>query len=281
MAEVLKNNIKDIEKSDILSRLNLKALYEYTNVDNPKEKADKVQFASYGSFLINKRVFDILERIMQCYNATETTNRKGELTDLGTTHGFVGNDKIGSTGRPRPGNWIVSKGYFYSVSNGGGVNISKGTFNKYRDQLSNMGLDISDDTFITELTHNKVLDEAEERLLQKVVYTFAPESYKKDGTLRKGAKKVQADVYFDIKDCIKLILLPINYKNCWDTNGENTTYYCYNKKGYRLAKELSDSERLAVDIPKLKAAIIAKGLEDKVFWIDQNTTNAAVHNAIK
>jgi ribA/ribD-fused uncharacterized protein len=274
-------NWATLELDKEVSRLNLKALYEYTNQDDPKEKAYKVQFDSYGSFLITKRIFDLLERIMQCYNATETINRKGERVNLGATHGFVANDRVGKTGRPKPGKWIISKGYFYSVPNGGGVNISKGTLNKYRDQLSDSELDISDNAFISELIHNKVLDETEERLIQKVVYTFAPEAYKKDGTLRKGAKKRQADVYFNIKDCIKLILLPVAYKNCWDTNGENTTYYHYNNKGYRSVRELSDGARLAVDIPRLKSVITEKGLEDKVFWIDQNTTNAAVHNAIK
>lgn len=295
-------NWASLELNKEVSRLNLKALYEYTNENNPEEKAYKVQFASYGSFFINKRVFDILERIMQCYNATETTNRKGKLTNLGATHGFVGNHNIGSKGRnslmPSPGKWIVSKGYFYNVPNGGGVNISKGTFNKYRDQLDQQGihlfdtskegskpsdkaeLNISDDAFISELIHNKVLDEAEERILQKITYAFAPNAYKKDGSLRKGAKKIQADVYFDIKDCIKLILLPITYKNCWDTDGKDSTYYYYNTQGYRSTKMLPDN-RLAIDIPKLKATIVAKGLENKVFWIDKSTTNADVYKAIK
>jgi ribA/ribD-fused uncharacterized protein len=270
-------NWATLELDKEVSRLYLKALYEYTNVDN-QEKAYKVQFASYGSFLIQKHVFELLERIMQCYNATETVNRKGEHTTLGATHGFVDGDKVGNTGRPKPGNWVVSKGYFYSVPNGGGVNVSKGTLNTYRDQL---GIDINDNAVISDLIHNKVLDEAEERLLQKVTYTFAPSSYKKDGTLRKGAKKVQTDIYFDIKDCVELILLPIAYKNCWDTDGEQPTYYYTASNGYKQLKTLQDSERLAIDIPKLKAIVATKGLTDKVFWIDANTTNAAIHRALK
>jgi hypothetical protein len=275
-------NWATLELNKDISRLNLKALYEYTNEDDPNEKTYKVQFASYGSFLITSRVFDILERIMQCYNATETINRRGETTTLGATHGFVGNDRIGSKGRPRPGNWRITKGYFYNVPNGGGVNISKGTFNKYRSQLDPSGeLNINDDTFISELVRNKVLDEAEERLLQKVVYTFAPTSYKKDGTLKKNAKPIQADTYFDISGCVKLILLPIAYKNCWDTDGAGCKY-CDDKARSTLdISKLQKKDLDHLDLLKLKATAKSKGLADKIFWVDANTTNAAVRRALR
>lgn len=296
-------NWATLELNKESSRLSLKALYEYTNVENPDDKAYKVQFACYGSFLINKKLFDILERIMLCYNATETTTRKGVATTLGATHGFVATDKVGNTGRPKPGKWIVTKGYFYSVQSGGGVNISKGTFNKYRDQLDQAGihlfddsiegtgprgdaeLNISDNAFISELIHNQVLDETEERILQKAAFEWAPNAFKKDGSLRKNAKKVQTATYFDIKDCIELILLPIKFKRCWDTDGADATYDYLGSNGYTVKKDLmgkpEDTKQLAIDIVELKAEIENKGLESLVFWVEQKTTNADVHRALK
>jgi hypothetical protein len=184
-------------------------------MDNPEKKVYKVLFTNYGSFFINERVFNILEKLMQYFNATETTNRKHELTNLGTTHGFVDQHKIGTKGSnklmPYPAAWKVTKGYFYSVPNGGGVNISKGTFNQYRNQLAQDGIDLDDDAFISELVHNKVLDETEERLLQKATFVYNDNAYTKNG-IRRNAKQVQADTFFSIKDCIKLVLLPDSYR---------------------------------------------------------------------
>jgi hypothetical protein len=265
------------------SRLALKELKEYTNLDNPQQKVYKVQFACYGSFFVNKEVFEILEKIMQYYNATETTNRRGEITTLGATHGFVGDHDIGARGQnklmPSVGKWRVTKGYFYSVMNGGGVNISKGTFNKYRDQLAQDGICLDDDAFISQLTQNKVLDEAEERILQKATFVYGENAYTKDGILKKRAKKVQADTYFDIKDCVCLILLPITYKNCWDTNGEDTTFDYVTTQGYVRKTPLKD-EQLVTDILNLKQTLINKGFENKIFWVTPKSTNAEVNRAI-
>ena len=265
------------------SRLALKELKEYTNLDNPTQKAYKVQFACYGSFFVSAQVFEILEKIMQYYNATETTNRRGEVTTLGATHGFVDNHAIGTQGRnksmPNAGNWRVTKGYFYSVQNGGGVNISKGTFNKYRDQLAQDGICLDDDAFISQLTHNKVLDEAEERILQKATFIYGDNAYTKDGILRKRAKKIQADTYFDIKDCVRLVLLPITYKNCWETNGEDATYDYITSSGYIQKKPLND-DSLVTDILNLKQTVQAKGFGDKIFWVTPKSTNAEIQRLL-
>lgn len=272
-----------LELNKEASRLSLKELKEYTNLDNPQQKAYKVQFACYGSFFVNAEVFRILEKIMQYYNATEVTNRKGELTTLGATHGFVADHDIGTKGAnkfmPSAGQWRVTKGYFYSVQNGGGVNISKGTFNRYRDQLAQDGICLDDDEFISQLTHNKVLDEAEERILQKATFIYGANAYTKDGILRKNAKKIQADTYFDIKDCIKLVLLPITYKNCWDTDGEDPTFD-YVNKGYVMKKPLKDAS-LIQDILNLKQTIINKDFEDKIFWVTPKSTNGDISRILK
>lgn len=261
------------------SRLSLKELKEYTNLDNPQQKVYKVQFACYGSFFVNAEVFGILEKIMQYYNATETTNRKGEVTTLGATHGFVPSHGIGTKGRdklmPSAGRWVVTKGYFYSVQNGGGVNISKGTLNKYRDQLTQDGICLNDDEFISQLTHNKVLDETEERVLQKATFIYGDNAYTKDGILRKNAKKIQADTYFDIKDCVKLVLLPITYKKCWETDGKDATFDYPLSNGYVMKKSLSDAS-LIQDILDLKETIVNKNFEDKIFWVTPKSTNADI-----
>ena len=261
------------------SRLALKELKEYTNLDNPQQKAYKVQFACYGSFFVNAKVFGILEKIMQYYNATETTNRKGEVTTLGATHGFVPSHDIGTKGHnklmPSTGRWVVTKGYFYSVQNGGGVNISKGTLNKYRDQLTQDGIYLNDNEFISQLMHNKVLDETEERILQKATFVYGDNAYTKAGILRKNAKKIQADTYFDIKDCVKLVLLPVTYKNCWDTDGEDVTFDYMTSNGYVMKKTIKDMS-LIHDIFNLKQTIINKNFEDKIFWVTPKSTNADI-----
>jgi ribA/ribD-fused uncharacterized protein len=257
------------------SRLSLKELLEYTNMDNPAEKVYKVLFASYGSFFITKPIFDVLEKIMEYYNATETVNRKGEITTLGATHGFVANHNIGVKGKnakmPKAANWRITKGYFYSVPNGGGVNVSKGTITKYKDRLAQDGIDLTGDNFISDLVHNKVLDESEERLLQKAVFSYTKTSS------RGRPKKSQVDSYFNIKDCIKLILLPATYKTCWETSGKDFSYPYITSQGYEMLKQLDAA--LARDIVKLKATVINKGLDSKVFWVDNKSTNADVIRA--
>ena len=266
------------------SRLSLKELKEYTNVENPEQKVYKVQFACYGSFFVSREVFEVLEKIMHYYNATETINRAGEKTNLGTTHGFVGDHHLGQRGNnkgmPFKARWRVTKGYFYNVPTGGGVNISKGTFDKYRNQLAQDGINLEDDVFISELGHNKVLDETEERIIQKATFTYDSKSYTKNGILRKGAKAVQSDTFFNIKDCIKLVLLPIRYKNCWDSNGKDDSYDTAGSHGY-IVKNNLNKPSLVKDIVALKQTIISKGLEEKIFWITPKSTNADVNRAIK
>jgi ribA/ribD-fused uncharacterized protein len=278
-------NWATLELNKDTSRLNLKGLIEYTNAEDETDKLYKVQFDCYGSFFISKKIFDILEQIMISYNATETVNRKGETTTLGATRGFVSANRVGSQGKklPKPGKWIITKGYFYSVINGGGVNISKGSFDKYRADRIGTPLDISSDEFISELIHNHVLDETEERIIQQAVLKLIPNA---QGKIRKNARTEQEDSYFDIKDCIMLILLPIKYKRCWDSDGTDVTYEQplakLNPEGkpYTTSKLLSDAETLAKDIPELKQTIIAQGLQDRVFWVEKNTTNAQVRRAL-
>ena len=69
------------------------------------------------------------------------------------TLGFVDKHNIGSKGMlsgagrgikvSKDTDWRVTKGYFYSVPNGGGVNVAKGTLAKYKDMLIRDGIDIN------------------------------------------------------------------------------------------------------------------------------------------
>lgn len=266
------------------SRLSIKYMYEFTNLDNPSQKVYKVQFDNYGAFFVEKEIFEILEKIMQYYNATETVNRSNEKTTLGATKGFIGDHGIGKRGKnasmPYDGKWVRTKGYFYNVQRGGGVNISKRTLDTYRDRLKQDGIDLNDHIFISKLVHNRVLDETEERLIQDAIFVYDSKSYTKDGIIRKGARPVQVDTFFDIKDCVELVLLPIKYKDCWDSNGQDSTYEYKSSQGYITRKELTP-ESLVADITNLKQTVAQKGLQDRIYWITDKSTNADINRAIR
>jgi hypothetical protein len=74
-------------------------------------------------------------------------------------------------------------------------------------------------------------------------------------------------------------LLPITYKNCWDTDGEDPTFD-YVNNGYVMKKPLKDAS-LIQDILNLKQTIINKDFEDKIFWVTPKSTNGDISRILK
>ena len=72
-----------------------------------------------------------------------------------------------------------------------------------------------------------------------------------------------------------MVLLPISYKKCWETNGKDITFDYAFSNGYVMKKSLNDTS-LIQDILDLKDTIIDKNLEDKIFWVEPKSTNADI-----